>query len=703
MKYRLYAVVGGIPKVVAPSQLRTGILTIVIWGILFCFMTVSAAGAAEEPELFSHKEVPTATALALSSAAFSARESIHAGDLPCEDKLCASPSGHYFTYRGREVMFVGDSGTQCVMQDLNIDYRAWLDDLSARGINAAHIWAFVAPRQKLDGSVVETRYGYVYPGVTPWKAKVGAADRFRQWDLTQFDEGSDPRNHYWPRLRDLASYAHDKGICLGVTLFFGWPKHDSAERNDWAIHPLNRANGGHLEHNYETVVIEIPGREVLGEAWSDSWCDAKKTQWVWETYAQKMIDELGSYDNVFFVYKDERSYETGAWRDNMTGHMLSFLRRRGAFVLVDWEAEREDVDAVMVATHGVDKNAVAQTAFRRRPARPVVMLESPPYTLGDPSVRVSMWTFAIGGGHFFFHDDERQGNPQTGIMGYDPTTPRVAGCLTKWMPVTLDFRGPRASASDANPNPFLDYRLQVRFTSPSGKTHEVPGFFAADGKAGLAGDVWRSILSPDEVGVWRYAASFRHGKDLAVCLEPHAGDSDSFDGAQGELSIGPPDSSSEGFYQRGRLEYVGSHYLKFRDGGYWIKGGTDSPEDFLAYHGFSNTPKARHRYASHVGDWREGDPDWGDGQGKGIIGALNYLASQEVNSIYFLPMNVGGDGKNVYPWLGPVDGRQPRKRQPPFRPDQVVSVVHRLRTCPAQGGHAPLCTRRGRGGQQTRA
>ncbi|MDQ3329549.1 MAG: DUF5060 domain-containing protein, partial [Planctomycetota bacterium] len=32
-------------------------------------------------------------------------------------------------------------------------------------------------------------------------------------------------------------------------------------------------------------------------------------------------------------------------------------------------------------------------------------------------------------------------------------------------------------------------------------------------------------------------------------------------------------------------------------------------------------------------------------------GALNYLASQGVNSIYFLPMNVSGDGKDVWPWI----------------------------------------------------
>ena len=102
---------------------------------------------------------------------------------------------------------------------------------------------------------------------------------------------------------------------------------------------------------------------------------------------------------------------------------------------------------------------------------------------------------------------------------------------------------------------------------------------------------------------------------------------------------------------------MGGHYLKFRDGPYWLKGGTDSPEDFLAYKGFANTPRAGHAYESHVADWREGDPDWDNGKGKGIIGVLNYLASMQVNSIYFLPMNIGGDGKNVYPYLPPIDGR----------------------------------------------
>ena len=33
-----------------------------------------------------------------------------------------------------------------------------------------------------------------------------------------------------------------------------------------------------------------------------------------------------------------------------------------------------------------------------------------------------------------------------------------------------------------------------------------------------------------------------------------------------------------------------------------------------------------------------------------MIGALNYLASKGMNSVYFLTMNIEGDGKDVYPY-----------------------------------------------------
>jgi hypothetical protein len=60
-------------------------------------------------------------------------------------------------------------------------------------------------------------------------------------------------------------------------------------------------------------------------------------------------------------------------------------------------------------------------------------------------------------------------------------------------------------------------------------------------------------------------------------------------------------------------------------------------------------------YYNHAGDWNTGDPTWQGGKGTEIIGALNYLSSVGVNSIYALTFNDAyGDGKNVSPWIEPL-------------------------------------------------
>jgi hypothetical protein len=234
------------------------------------------------------------------------------------------------------------------------------------------------------------------------------------------------------------------------------------------------------------------------------------------------------------------------------------------------------------------------------------------------------------------------------------TSATVSGELKKWHPITLSFAGPSSSETSTSPNPFLDRRLQVTFTAPSGQTYTVPGFFGGDGNGGATGNVWRANFSPDEAGTYSYKASFRGGTNVAVDLSPTAGTPTGFDGASGTFQVADRDPAAAGFLKWGRLEYVGSHYLKFRDGPYWIKGGVNSPENWLGYSGFDNTPNAKHTFSAHVQDWRTGDPVFNttsaDG-GKGLIGALNYLSSKGANSIYFLPMNIGGDGRDTSPYV----------------------------------------------------
>ncbi len=58
-------------------------------------------------------------------------------------------------------------------------------------------------------------------------------------------------------------------------------------------------------------------------------------------------------------------------------------------------------------------------------------------------------------------------------------------------------------------------------------------------------------------------------------------------------------------------------------------------------------------WSAHQQDFNTGDPTWMNGKGSEIIGAVNYLAEQGVNSQYMLLMNVNGDGKDVWPWTDP--------------------------------------------------
>lgn len=227
------------------------------------------------------------------------------------------------------------------------------------------------------------------------------------------------------------------------------------------------------------------------------------------------------------------------------------------------------------------------------------------------------------------------------------------GTLAVWHPISWTFEGPEASASQNSPNPFLDIRLQVRFTGPNGRTFVVPGFFDGDGQGGQQGHAWRAHFSPDQPGEWKYEAMFRTGHEVAVQLGADAGTAVDLPNRIGSFQVAERNPHAPGYLKWGLLKYADKHYLKFQDGPYWIRGGTDEPEDFLGYVGFVRTP-GRHHYKDHVVDWHPGDPDWSDGQGRAIIGALNYLADQHVNSIYFLTMNIGGDGKNVWPWLGSI-------------------------------------------------
>lgn len=255
-----------------------------------------------------------------------------------------------------------------------------------------------------------------------------------------------------------------------------------------------------------------------------------------------------------------------------------------------------------------------------------------------------------------------------------PGSAKLSGPAFTLHPMQLDFQGPFAKELDNSPNPFRDYRMQVRLRGPQGELLKVYGFFAGDGEGGTQGNIWRARFLPESPGLWTYTVQFREGSDISTNLDA-SGSPGLLEGESGALMITSPHSNPPGFYRHGVLEVSDGHYLRFRDGTYFLKGGTNSPENLLAYAGFDNTedqpgglgtpglPDGLHRFGPHAKDFgRHGLGDAKDAlfysettgeSSRGIIGALNYLGSVHINSVYFLPMNLGGDGWDTYPYVEP--------------------------------------------------
>ncbi len=273
------------------------------------------------------------------------------------------------------------------------------------------------------------------------------------------------------------------------------------------------------------------------------------------------------------------------------------------------------------------------------------------------------------------------------VLGLLPATPAHAQAVsgTQYDTVTLDFDGDAAfsetdgradpNAAAGGVNPFLDRALDVTFThAESGRTYTVPGFFDGDGAGGSTGQVFRARFTPDAPGQWTYQARLQSGRNVAI---GEAGGGNVTGGSftngftNGTLTVAPPPADAQGFHATGRLLYdadgtdLSKHYLRFQNGDRFLKGGTDSPENLLGYRGFDNTQTTGsgnlHSYAPHAGDYQGDGPSWNSpdvdipnapsgNDGANLIGAVNYLASHHVNSVYFLPMNIGGDGKDTHPF-----------------------------------------------------
>lgn len=236
----------------------------------------------------------------------------------------------------------------------------------------------------------------------------------------------------------------------------------------------------------------------------------------------------------------------------------------------------------------------------------------------------------------------------------------VLGELKKWHKVTLIFDGP-ATDELAEENPFLDYRLDVTFINGN-ERFQVPGFFATDGQAAetsaTSGNKWMVRFTPNAVGEWKYSVSFKTGENIAIAEKSDGAESGGFmDGMEGSFQIADTDKTGVDNRAQGRLNYVREPYLKYEESQkYFIKVGVDAPENLLGYEDFDATTNVfdfRKSWSFHEKDFQEDARPylWQGEKGKNLLGAIHYLALEELNVFSFLTFNVDGDDRNIIPHL----------------------------------------------------
>lgn len=393
------------------------------------------------------------------------------------------------------------------------------------------------------------------------------------------------------------------------------------------------------------------------------WCEGKN-QWRWESRQRTQEQHCGVKHKIYLDIKTAGE------------HDIHFSMREDGFEFDKWlltRAKREHGPKGPGRKFAVTKGPVPPTyqVVASKPKYPAHWGAPPaiqtqdirplPRNFGEGSSTLAAWIEQN------LDDDARRASAGDRPDLAEPRDAdgdgsiRVTGELKQWHKVTVELQGPFAHERDNQPNPFLDYRYQVRFRHESGSPeYLVNGYFAADGDAANSsaesGTTWRAHLSPDKPGKWTYETIFHSGKNVAIS----AADGESlatFNGKSGEFTVAASDKSGRDFRAVGRLAYVGNRYLKFLGSGdYFLKAGADAPETLLSYTDFDGT-LARKKgvplktWSAHTQDWRDGDPSWQDGKGKGLIGAVNYLAGKGCNAFSFIPYNAGGDGDNVWPMV----------------------------------------------------
>lgn len=327
-------------------------------------------------------------------------------------------SGHYYDFRQKKTLLIGDSLTQGWMEmGVQFNQIGYLDALYARGINAVLLWSYIG----ITDQVGDDRIGFDAPELWPWIEITG---RSTPPYLFKFvDSAGRPQFYetYFSRLREFVRAANERNIAVIITVHDGWTK------GRFGGHPFNSGNGGPLATGSQYIDLADYNNEMPA-VFSDGWSYAAKNQYYQEQFCDRLIRAVGDLPNVQFEIFNEGEWYDRAKLRNFELHYLDFFKRRtGAPLIVndmddqgagDIFKSQSNVDTISLHEPNWSSSTNAKTVFdyyaerfssNNPSAKPIFFSEPVPQYQGDSgqhdgAMRM-MWGTLMGGAGFVFQND----------------------------------------------------------------------------------------------------------------------------------------------------------------------------------------------------------------------------------------------------------------------------------------------------------
>ena len=301
---------------------------------------------------------------------------------------------HYFLFRGKPTVLITSGEHYGAVQNLEFDYRRYLDALAAEGLN--HTRLFVGVYRELPDEWWPMNSLGPEPGqyVCPFgRSEVpGARDGGNKFDLDTWDEV------FFGRLRDFCGLAGERGIVIEITLFCPYYVAVKDEQH-WDLSPW------HADNNINDLG-RIPATEVLTLKYP-------RLLRYQEAMVSRIVRALNNYDNLYYEVCNEPYWEKVPleWEHHIADlivreegllplqHLVSrnvangsqeVMEPLGAFSIFNFHYPRPRPECVTVNYHLNKVIGCNETGF-----------DGP----RDEPYRIQAWQFMLAGGGLFNHLD----------------------------------------------------------------------------------------------------------------------------------------------------------------------------------------------------------------------------------------------------------------------------------------------------------